>query len=639
MASSTPAAGVLVANTRDTLAAQGVLDACRLAVPDAAWSTKLTIDAVSNCLFVVLFSWRWDVQQWRGLVARNPGARIVTYCLDDPCVWERGEVRAIQWADFFSGAIVSNLPQPQHCSKPVLKCTPTLADGTTHAHDSSPGPGVVFTWTNYYEGTEAVGIRGRSRRGVLDALHKLHVPTHLYYRTLWGSARQEVYAAADAVLNLSGSDAEGYVNQRIVDVLAAGGVLITDRPVPGLLRHGENCIVIADAADDVAFAARVKDALAALVPERQTDMRHSARATYEALASPAALAGVLKDAFAAAAPAPAVRADVPPVAVVGWQCLGNPNVIGAVLSHWTMRGRVCKFIAGDTASRHPESYADCGLVVWWNWVSIPGEVRRYAQASPRHSTLHVLFNWDDPFCWRVADNKCAARAALMDGALVASMELGRYAAAGVKYVASLMPPVSCLSHRPDLHPPREDVDVVFLTTNLYDVPPFTDAPVAISRVELVRALDAAPDIRFALYGVPALRDVAPSSYRGFMRYEESASAFYNAKLSLTTHVTKSPGYLNERCVTVLAAGGVLLIDDVLGVEETRLKHNQNCIVMDCTSAEAALDSIRAALALDTTAIRAAAVETAKAFSSDAWIDAVEACEASLRAEYVPIVAE
>lgn len=314
------------------------------------------------------------------------------------------------------------------------------------------------------------------------------------------------------------------------------------------------------------------------------------------------------------------------VAIVGWWDEGHPNVIGAVAAVWRSMGTRVTFIA-ETAVPRVATWRDFTLVVWWNWVCMPIDALA-ADRATNTDTRHVMFNWDDPFCWRVATNRTAERAALMDAVFVSSSaRLGAYTAAmrPDATVQLLYPPVSAATHAPgrSLTSARVRPDVVFIFTNLYTDRVFTDVEVPIRRQPLLQALEAADDLVLHVYAPPSYQAQFPRSYKGEISYHINAAVFEHAALALSTHVIQAENYLNERCMTILASGGVLLVDDIAGHGNGLLRHGENCVIMDCTSTDAAMATIRQWRGADTAAIRAAGIATAREhFDAAHWIATV-----------------
>ena len=71
-----------------------------------------------------------------------------------------------------------------------------------------------------------------------------------------------------------------------------------------------------------------------------------------------------------------------------------------------------------------------------------------------------------------------------------------------------------------------------------------------------------------------------SLVRSRYKYADLNQIFNSSRINLTTHVVGNrEGYLNERTVTLIGSGALILIDQVKGLD-LNLKPNEDCVVLD-----------------------------------------------------------
>lgn len=220
------------------------------------------------------------------------------------------------------------------------------------------------------------------------------------------------------------------------------------------------------------------------------------------------------------------------------------------------------------------------VVLCW-FIGVPADVLREArQAVP--DARWVLYNWDDPWMWREPSMDLAAKAGIFDVTAVTCRDtLERYRKTGVAQAVYAPPghdpevfkPLFDLEADPD--PAHFDCDVSFCCTNLYNDDKYDDQ--FYPRKQLVDALYVAKDIRFHLYGPEHLRGLYPDAYQGMVSHPDSNRVFNRSRIVLCTHVCKNgDGYMNERTVLAIAAGSLLLVDPVAGLDKL-LRPDVDCI--------------------------------------------------------------
>lgn len=218
---------------------------------------------------------------------------------------------------------------------------------------------------------------------------------------------------------------------------------------------------------------------------------------------------------------------------------------------------------------------DPKYVLWWNWSSITDEELEKIRIK-HYERIFAVFNWDDPHCWI---NGCNKMKNFDISFSTCYGTLNNYKELGVKYAHYLLPGFSPITH---FYEPNHqyECDVSFVCTNLYRKGSADhDDKILIDRYQMVQSLENDDRINFHLYGPEHLREAAPNSYRGPISYENNRLVFSNSKVNINVHGAYGDGYLNERTVTILGSKGLMLIDNVPGLERN-LEDNVNCVVIN-----------------------------------------------------------
>lgn len=230
---------------------------------------------------------------------------------------------------------------------------------------------------------------------------------------------------------------------------------------------------------------------------------------------------------------------------------------------------------------------DAKYILFWNWSCISEDELKLVKNN-NYEKVFIIFNWDDPHCWLKEKNMFK----YFDISYSTCYgTLQNYKSLGVKISKYLLPGYSQLTHYYDKDNSYK-CDVAFLCTNLYKKNQNgTDSRILVDRESLVKMLDQDPNINFHLYGPPSIKHAAPSSYRGFIPYEKNRLVFSNAKININVHGANGDGYLNERAITILGSGGLMLIDQVDGLERN-LEDGVNCCVIKDNKTEKIVGQIR-----------------------------------------------
>jgi hypothetical protein len=259
-----------------------------------------------------------------------------------------------------------------------------------------------------------------------------------------------------------------------------------------------------------------------------------------------------------------------------WAATQGPSLFFPSLLH-AAEGRGRALVKVAAAAR----FGPRDVVLLWAWSTFSVDDMRDMREGLAQGVTLALYNWDDPHAWTVASNRMAERAALLDVALTCCRgSVARYNAAGASRAAYLVPTFRAEDFEVGGAgagagtgagtAAEGDTDVLFCCTNLYaNAAAFPNALVRrYDLLEAVAAHCAARGYTLAVYGPPGQLGVPflAQHLRGPLPYERNAAAFAAAKVCLNHHVTIGDGYLNERCVTTLASGGVMLVDRQEGLE-------------------------------------------------------------------------
>jgi hypothetical protein len=218
-----------------------------------------------------------------------------------------------------------------------------------------------------------------------------------------------------------------------------------------------------------------------------------------------------------------------------------------------------------------ESCPDADAILFWNWPKCEPIYADCRRLFPGKTTFIMLNRdiWDPQVCPTILCHMDAVFAA-------AANNMPKEHFHGVIY-KQLYPGFSPRSH----HPGKDDdmmCDVSFVATQLYqDHEKYPNQ--FIDRKQMVIDLEKS-DLVFHLYGPPYLGEICPTSYKRHIPFEESRKVFCSAEVAISIHgdYTVEKGF-NERVITVLASGGLLLVDPVYGMEEV-LQNGIHCIYMD-----------------------------------------------------------
>lgn len=203
-------------------------------------------------------------------------------------------------------------------------------------------------------------------------------------------------------------------------------------------------------------------------------------------------------------------------------------------------------------------------ILVWNRSFTPSFVSKLREVT---DNLY-LFNWDDPHS--IKTTEIYGIAPFFDK-VFSSCESCRekYLSLGAKEFYYL-PPCYGTDHFPDFDSTFQ-CDIAFTCTNMYRQ--FKN-----QRYEICQSLEKS-DLDFCLYGPEKLKKDFPRSYRQYILYNINRKLFSSAKICLSTHVQDGKYYLNERDITILASGGLLLTDKITGMEDILSLNGELCYIV------------------------------------------------------------
>lgn len=218
------------------------------------------------------------------------------------------------------------------------------------------------------------------------------------------------------------------------------------------------------------------------------------------------------------------------------------------------------------------------IILWWNWECHPEILKNIK--SNTENILHLLFNWDHPYClsnWDNNFNRKITSGNIWDICFVTgNCKLDEYIKSGSSEAYYLRMFADEKIHFPE-YDPKYQCDISIVCTNLYDdVERFPNC--LLSRKDMIEKI-IENGINIHIYGPDHLKNTFPNNYKGFTHFMDNHKVFYNSKINLCTHVDNGYKYCNERVGTILSSGGLLFCDKVNGINEI-LKDGYDCILID-----------------------------------------------------------
>ena len=218
------------------------------------------------------------------------------------------------------------------------------------------------------------------------------------------------------------------------------------------------------------------------------------------------------------------------------------------------------------------------VILWWNW-ECPKQTLFTIKENTPH-ILHILFNWDHPFClsnWDVNFNRKILEKNIWDIIFVTGdSQLDKYLQSGSKEAYYLRMFTDEKIHFPEYDKDYE-CDLSIVCTNLYEDKTLFPNTILSRKDMLTNIINNGINVH--IYGPENLKQYFPKQYKGFTHFLDNHKVFYNSRINLCTHVDNCYKYCNERVGTILSSGGLLFCDKVDGIE-TILTDGFDCILID-----------------------------------------------------------
>jgi hypothetical protein len=217
------------------------------------------------------------------------------------------------------------------------------------------------------------------------------------------------------------------------------------------------------------------------------------------------------------------------------------------------------------------------IILWWILNMDPEFIGHISKCDKK--IINIYFNWDEPYNWNHIE--ASKKIIHMDMNFITCLEsIKRYTDLGKVLTFCQYTGFSERIHYP-MNDAKYEHDISFMCTNLYDNEKMYPDKIVDRKKIIDKIYRGQKDnnYKFSIYGPEFLKNHYPESYMGFADYKKGADIINKSKINLCTHVVGNmKGYLNERVFLILACGGLLLVDDVPGVEKI-LINRINCITI------------------------------------------------------------
>lgn len=210
------------------------------------------------------------------------------------------------------------------------------------------------------------------------------------------------------------------------------------------------------------------------------------------------------------------------------------------------------------------------IVLWW-FMNIDTE--KFIEIKQKTKVKYAIFNWDEPYNWKICD--MVKKMKYIDTAFVTCKEtLPLYIKNGTGNAYCLYPAfdkeINYVIDHEKIDETIYECDISFCCTNLYENNRLYPNQF-INRFRLVYNIYCNQQkygYIFHIYGPKFLGELFPLSYKGFIKYDKLNNLFNYSRINLCTHVLcNKEGYVNERVILVGGSGGLLLCDEVKGMNK------------------------------------------------------------------------
>lgn len=216
-------------------------------------------------------------------------------------------------------------------------------------------------------------------------------------------------------------------------------------------------------------------------------------------------------------------------------------------------------------------------ILWWCLAISTDDFIKLKQVN---CIKYWYFNWDEPYNW--INCELEKKAPYFDCVFISCLEtVKNYLNCGTRQAVYCLP-----GYDSEIFYPIENVeykyDISIVLTNLYgDSTKYPDQ--IVNRNQLIDDIyNELPKhgYKLSIFGPELLKNIYPDAYIGYCHYSKLNSIFNASKINLTTHVVgNKEGYLNERTVTLIGSGSLILIDPIKGLD-LHLQSEKNCLYLN-----------------------------------------------------------
>lgn len=182
----------------------------------------------------------------------------------------------------------------------------------------------------------------------------------------------------------------------------------------------------------------------------------------------------------------------------------------------------------------------------------------------------ILFNWDALYLnTKKTPNFDKNSIKYLDCVFITSYDIDNYYISnGAKKWFYLLPPYSQEIHHPLSEIDKTyECDISFCFTNIYEDFDIQNINRKDFLIELMKAADNY-NWNLGLYTSERYKTFCGKYYRGYIDYDNTHKLFYSSKINISIHGANLDHYINERCILVMASGGLLLVDSVEGIRDS-----------------------------------------------------------------------
>lgn len=215
-------------------------------------------------------------------------------------------------------------------------------------------------------------------------------------------------------------------------------------------------------------------------------------------------------------------------------------------------------------------------VLLWKYFNIPIDI--LSKIKENNNIINVMYNWHDPEITSdsaIEFNSLNKFVKYMDIVFTTSkISIPFYKKYGVKNIEFTSAAYDPSNHRINKNI-KYKYDISFIINNLYE-----GNELGIDRKTLIDNIIKIPNIKFALFGIPQLKNHYPLHYIGELSNDKLSDVINESRININTHHTQqNGGSLNERAYQILASGGLMLMDHCSEYDE-HIKCGEDYVRLD-----------------------------------------------------------